>query len=94
MNDDRLAFRAIVHGRVQGVGFREFVRRRARALGLAGWVRNREDGLSVEVFAEGEAAALGELRRELARGPALARVDTLSEDRARPEGFSEFEVRY
>jgi hypothetical protein len=45
---------AVVHGRVQGVGFRYFVMREARALGLSGWVRNQADG-SVEVEAEGAA---------------------------------------
>jgi acylphosphatase len=34
-----MARRAVVTGRVQGVGFRFFAERAARELGLRGWVR-------------------------------------------------------
>jgi acylphosphatase len=71
----------VVRGRVQGVGFRWFVRQQARALGVRGWVRNRTDG-SVEVEAEGEAAALRELRASLARGPSGAYVASVDDVRA------------
>lgn len=91
---DRAAFRAVVRGRVQGVGFREFVRRRARSLGLAGWVRNGDDGVSVEVHAEGPPEALEALRRELARGLAIARVDAVDVEPAEPRGLAEFAVRF
>ncbi len=67
--------RAVVRGMVQAVGFRQFVLIRARSLGLAGYVRNGDDGLSVEVVAEGPVAALEELLGHLRRGPFLARVD-------------------
>ena len=68
-----VSLRAIVHGRVQGVGFRYFVLRDARALGLVGTVRNLADG-TVEVYAEGERAALATLERDLRRGPPAADV--------------------
>ena len=68
-----MTIRFHVTGRVQGVGFRWFVVKEARALGLAGYVRNLADG-SVEVVAEGEAAALERLAAALAHGPAAARV--------------------
>jgi len=64
---------AIVHGRVQGVGFRYFVLDHARALGLAGYARNLADG-TVEVYAEGDRAALTSLADELRRGPRAASV--------------------
>ena len=51
---ERQRIRAIVHGRVQGVGFRYSARQQAAALGLSGWVRNCWDG-TVEVEAEGPA---------------------------------------
>lgn len=65
---------AIVHGRVQGVGFRYHVLRAAAPLGLAGWVANGADG-TVRCVAEGARPALEALLVELERGPASARVD-------------------
>lgn len=66
-------FRAVVRGRVQGVGFRASTEETARALGLVGWVRNMPDG-AVEVDAEGPEEALRELERFLRRGPRMAHV--------------------
>jgi DNA ligase D-like protein (predicted 3'-phosphoesterase) len=58
-----VAIRAVVRGRVQGVGFRDATVRRAHELGVMGWVRNAEDG-SVLVHAEGEEAAVEEVEVE------------------------------
>ena len=66
--------RFVVRGRVQGVGFRWFVWCEGQRLRLAGVVRNLADG-TVEVLAEGDDKALGELERALNRGPAAARVE-------------------
>lgn len=65
-----------VTGRVQGVGFRWSTRHQADLLGLTGWVRNRIDG-SVEVFAQGNPAALEVFRTYLAEGPRHAIVATV-----------------
>jgi acylphosphatase len=64
---------AVVHGRVQGVGFRAAALQTARALELAGWVRNRPDG-SVEVLADGDELSLKRLEGFLRRGPPGAHV--------------------
>ena len=66
-------FRAVVRGRVQGVGFRAATEETARALGVGGWVRNMPDG-AVEVEAEGPEDALRALEQFLRRGPRMARV--------------------
>ena len=68
----------VIRGRVQGVGFRWFVLEAARHAGLAGWVRNRHDG-SVELEAEGPAAALDDFRQTVARGPSGAVVSSVDE---------------
>lgn len=68
---------AIVHGRVQGVGFRWFVQRRASRLGLTGWVANTADG-AVEVVAEGGSGALEELVGALRDGPGAASVQDVN----------------
>jgi acylphosphatase len=71
------ALRAVVHGRVQGVGFRAFVQRRAQELGLKGFARNLSDGVSVEVVAEGQRAALEALLAGLKLGPSASNVQSV-----------------
>ena len=70
-----------VHGVVQGVGFRWSAARRAEALGLRGWVKNCADG-SVEVGAQGTAAALDQFEDWLRRGPRGARVERVDRIRS------------
>jgi acylphosphatase len=68
--------RAVVSGRVQGVGFRASAEHEARRLGLGGWVRNLPEG-GVELEAEGADAALERLLAFLRQGPRMARVDSV-----------------
>jgi len=86
------ARRAVVRGRVQGVGFRWFAERNAQTLGVRGWVRNRADG-TVETLAEGDEKAVGEYLARLSRGPLGSRVDEVVVEEAAGEGLSAFEVR-
>jgi acylphosphatase len=65
--------RAVVRGRVQGVGFRMWAQRRARMLGISGSVRNLADG-SVEVVGEGSRETLEQLLGVLRYGPESADV--------------------
>ena len=84
---------AVVHGRVQGVGFRYFVVRRARALGLVGWVANQADG-SVRCVAEGPSTVLDRLLEALRQGPPGSRVDRVDAATGPTKGtFGEFSVR-
>ena len=84
---------AVVHGRVQGVGYRVFVLRKARDLGLVGWVSNEPDG-SVRCLAEGTRPALDDLLSALREGPRGAGVRSVHETWANPTGaFSRFDVR-
>jgi acylphosphatase len=66
-------FRAIVSGRVQGVGYRASAAYEARRLGVQGWVRNRPDG-TVEVDAQGDQTVLETFLVYLRQGPLGARV--------------------
>jgi acylphosphatase len=75
----RSGFHAVVHGRVQGVGFRYSAIREARRLGLSGSVSNRGDG-GVEVYAEGENGALEKLLAWLRKGPPGAHVTDIDLD--------------
>jgi acylphosphatase len=87
------AFRYLVRGRVQGVGFRWFVLREANHLQLTGYVRNLPDG-AVEVCAQGSRHALAALERKLNAGPVAAHVERV-EKQAIPhemERFKSFEI--
>ena len=84
---------AIVHGRVQGVGFRFFVVREARRLGLTGWVANEPSG-RVRCVAEGPRSALEALLGALRDGPRGAWVDRVDATWSAAGGtFSDFDVR-
>jgi acylphosphatase len=88
------ALHALVHGRVQGVGFRFFVQRQALERGLKGWVRNLDSGSSVEVMAEGPRPALEGLLEDLRRGPPMAWVERVQAEWLPASGaFAGFEVR-
>jgi acylphosphatase len=86
------AYRFLVSGRVQGVGYRYFVLRAASALGVCGFVRNLPDG-RVEVVAEGPEPALGELEQQLWAGPAFATVGGVDRSQVAPVGEGGFRVR-
>ena len=80
--------RAVVHGRVQGVGFRAFVEDTAERLGLEGWVRNRRDGTVEAVFAGPEQSVTAALEACRA-GPRHGHVDRIEVARAGSELLSQ-----
>ena len=91
-DDAETAIRAVVRGRVQGVGFRDATVRKARDLGVMGWVRNEDDG-SVRVHAEGPEEAVAAVVELLREGPPGARVDDVEIESAKVEGHEQFAVR-
>jgi acylphosphatase len=86
-----IARRAVVFGRVQGVGFRFFAERAAGEAGVAGWVRNRADG-AVETVAEGEPDAVARYLERLRSGPPGSRVTSLVQEEKPVQGYGSFEV--
>ena len=82
---ENLHVRAIVHGRVQRVGFRAFVIRHAGESGLTGTVRNLDDG-TVEAVLEGPAPAVRRMLDLLHEGPAHARVQRVDVEYGTPAG--------
>jgi len=72
-DEDWQRFYAVVHGRVQGVGYRYQTMLEAQNLGVVGYVRNLWDG-TVEVAAEGPIALLNQLLAWLHKGPTMALV--------------------
>ncbi len=65
--------RAIIRGRVQGVGYRAWCAQAASARALAGWVRNRRSG-EVEALFCGEKASVDAMLAVAWEGPRFARV--------------------
>jgi len=86
------AYRFVVEGRVQGVGYRYFALQEAQALGLAGFARNLADG-RVEVLAEGPAEALASFEARLKEGPAFAKVTAVAKASAPDRGDEGFHIR-
>jgi acylphosphatase len=86
-----IARRAVVSGRVQGVGFRFFAERAAREAGVKGWVRNRPDG-TVETVVEGEQAAVDDYLDRLRKGPLGSRVADVSIEDVSLGAFHSFDI--
>lgn len=86
-----IARRAVVSGRVQGVGFRWHTRQRAAQLGVVGWVRNTASGM-VEVHLEGGEEAVESLVEWLAAGPPAAQVTSLDVVSVTPIGAESFDI--
>jgi acylphosphatase len=85
------ARRAVVSGRVQGVGFRFFAERAAKKAGVVGWVRNLPDG-RVETVAEGSDDAVERYLGELRKGPFGSRVTDVAVEDRQPGNFESFEI--
>jgi acylphosphatase len=86
--------RAIVHGRVQGVGYRYETVIEAHSLGIVGYVRNRADR-TVEVVAEGPTSLLSQFLAWLHRGPPQAHVTRVDVSWQTPlHDIDDFEVRW
>ncbi len=83
--------RAVVSGRVQGVGFRWSAREAARELGVTGWARNRLDG-SVEAEVEGEPEVVERMLAWLGDGPPGASVTAVEVEDAEPQGDDAFRI--
>lgn len=90
---DHARLEAVVHGRVQGVGFRYYALRCATGLGLQGWVAN-EASDRVRVVAEGPQEGLESLLGALRDGPPAAFVERVDASWSPSTGrLDAFEVR-
>lgn len=84
----------VVSGLVQGVGYRHSTYRKAIELGLRGWVRNLPDG-DVEAVFQGDRARIERMLAWCRHGPALARVDRVSETwQPASPAYDEFQISF
>ncbi|MCB1852188.1 MAG: acylphosphatase [Gammaproteobacteria bacterium] len=86
-----ICVKCLVSGKVQGVFFRASTREQAVSLGITGYARNLSDG-GVEVMACGEKESVDQLRSWLARGPAAARVTSVSCEPQETHRYQSFKV--
>jgi acylphosphatase len=85
MGEEVVRVRAVVHGRVQMVGFRAFVMHHAADAGLSGTVRNEPDG-TVEAVLEGPPSNVERMLDLLRQGPSHARVERVDTEYTAPTG--------
>jgi acylphosphatase len=90
--EEMAAWRYVVRGRVQGVGYRYFAKAAAEKLGLSGYARNLDDG-TVEVLAAGPASKVQDLLGALQQGPRLAEVRGVECEPARVAQYGSFDIR-
>jgi acylphosphatase len=90
--EGRIRVRAVVRGRVQGVGFRYSARLKAERFGVAGFARNLPDD-AVEFEVEGPPGAVEEFLAWAGRGPIGARVDALDAEDIPAVGDEDFTIR-
>jgi protein-L-isoaspartate(D-aspartate) O-methyltransferase len=87
------AMRLKIAGRVQGVFYRASAQREARRLGVTGRASNLRDG-TVEVWAQGDPAAVDALVAWCREGPARAEVARVDVEDVEPDAdLDDFEVR-
>jgi acylphosphatase len=92
MAEQPIRVRAVVRGRVQGVGFRYSARLKAEKFGVGGYARNLPDG-GVQVEVEGLPGAVEEFLAWMRRGPIGARVDALDAEDIPAVGDEDFTIR-
>lgn len=86
--------KAIVSGKVQGVGFRMYTRAQAKKLGIRGYVRNLKTG-DVEIVAVGEPQQIDALINAVQLGSPSAVVNNLQLEIIdnNSQEFQDFEIR-
>ncbi|MCX7927037.1 MAG: carbamoyltransferase HypF [Candidatus Omnitrophica bacterium] len=86
------AYKIVLEGIVQGVGFRPFVKRLAQRFGVVGFIRNTAKG--VEIHAEATSAQLKKFWQALFTDlPVLARINSFNKTSCLAWGFNEFRIQ-
>jgi acylphosphatase len=89
--EEKVLFRILVTGHVQGVGFRWSAANEARNLDIKGIVRNLSDG-SVYIEAEGHLIQLTSFVEWCKKGPAFGYVDSVKVDKVPPVNYQDFRI--
>jgi len=89
--EEKVLFKILVTGQVQGVGFRWSAAKEARTLDIKGFVRNLSDG-SVYIEAEGTLMQLTTFVEWCKRGPTFGYVDSVKVDTVPPVNHPDFRI--
>jgi len=89
--EEKVLFKILVTGHVQGVGFRWSTANEARTRDIKGFVRNLADG-SVYIEAEGTLIQLTTFVEWCKRGPSFGYVDSVKVDTVPPVNYSDFRI--
>lgn len=94
MDNNIIANKLIVKGRVQGVGFRYFTHKIATICNIVGYVKNRYNG-DVEIIACGKENDLNKFIQKIHTGPPLAVVtDFIITKISLNPSYEKFEIKY
>ncbi len=85
------AYRILINGIVQGVGFRPFIYNLAATNQLTGWVRNTSGGVEIEVCGPEDRLQnfLSSIPRE---APPLSRIESIEHQPIPADGYDSFEI--
>ncbi|NQS91350.1 MAG: carbamoyltransferase HypF [Chloroflexi bacterium] len=87
------AFRILINGIVQGVGFRPFIYNLAIQNDLKGWVRNTSGGVEIEV--SGPLTQLDKFLTSItSEAPPLSKIDTIRHETISPDGHETFQIHH
>ena len=88
------AYKIIVKGRVQRVGFRYYILDLAQELNLSGYIANLPDG-SVEIFIQGPNEKLNEFKSKISEAPAPAKIkDIIIHEAKFNSKYKHFQTKY
>lgn len=86
------AFRILIQGAVQGIGFRPFIYGLAQRMSLKGWVANTSEGVVIEV--EGDKEKIYDLvSRIYEEKPPQAEIENVCVEEIEYGGYEGFEIR-
>lgn len=91
--ENKILYRIVITGMVQGVGFRWSAAREAWNRDITGFVRNLPDG-SVYIEAEGTREQLAGFAAWCRKGPGVGFVDSAKVTEHLPAGYKEFSIKH
>jgi acylphosphatase len=90
---NKLLYKILITGRVQGVGFRWNVSTEARNRGINDFIKNLSNG-TVYLEAEGYKEQLDDFVEWCRNGPGLSIVESLKTDIFPPVGYKDFRIEH